>query len=69
MSTKNATQGHTTIEEKESIMKNLQSDGLGSDGSYHSSEDELNHLLQKRGAQKCSDDCDPDYILEQQEVW
>jgi hypothetical protein len=50
-------------------MKNLQSNGSGSDGSYHSSEDELDHLLQKRGAQKCSDDCDPDYILEQQEVW
>jgi hypothetical protein len=64
MSTENAAQGHTTFEEDETIMKNLQSDGSGSDGSYHSPEDELGHLLQKRGAQKGSDDRDPDYIPE-----
>jgi hypothetical protein len=64
MSTENAAQGHTTFEEDEAIMKNLQSDGSGSDGSYHSPEDELSHLLQKRGAQKGSVDCDPDYIPE-----
>jgi hypothetical protein len=50
-------------------MKNWQSDGSGFDGSYHSPEDELGHLLEKRGAQKGSDDRDPDYIPEQQEVW
>jgi hypothetical protein len=65
----NMAQGHTTVEEEEVIMKNWQSDGSGSDGSYHSPEDELSHLLEKRGAQKGSDDRDPDYIPEQQEVW
>jgi hypothetical protein len=65
----NAAQGHTTIEEEEAIMKNLQSDGSGSDGSYHSPEDKLDHLLEKREAQKGSDDRDPNYIPEQQEVW
>jgi hypothetical protein len=50
MSTENAAQGHTMVEEEEeAIMKNLQSDGLGSDGSYYSPEDELSHLLEKRG--------------------
>jgi hypothetical protein len=49
MSTKNAAQGHTTVEEAEAIMKNWQSDGSDSDGSYHSPKNELNHLLEKRG--------------------
>jgi hypothetical protein len=44
MLTENAAQGHTMVEE-EAIMKNLQSDGSGSNGSYHSPEDELGHLL------------------------
>jgi cytochrome b subunit of formate dehydrogenase len=30
--------------------------------------EELSHLLHKRGVQKGSDDRDPDYIPEQQEV-
>jgi hypothetical protein len=50
-------------------MKNWQSDGSGSDESYHSPEDELGRLLEKRGAWKGLDDHDPDYIPEQQEVW
>jgi hypothetical protein len=69
MSMENAAQGYTTIEEEEAIMKNLQSDGLGFDGSYHSPEDELGHLLEKMGAQKGSYDRDPDYISKQQEIW
>jgi hypothetical protein len=66
MSTENAAQGHTTVEEEEeAIMKNLQlGDSNSSSGSYHSSEDEFAHLLPKRRAQKGSDDRDPDYILE-----
>jgi hypothetical protein len=66
MSTENAAQGHTTVEEEEAIMKNWQSDVSG---SYHSPEDELNHLLEKMGARKGSADHDPDYIPEQLEVW
>jgi hypothetical protein len=69
MSIENAAQGHNTVEEEEAIMKNLQSYGSGSDGSYYSPEDELSHLLQKRGARKGLDDHDPDYIPEQQEIW
>jgi hypothetical protein len=66
MSTENAAQGHTTVEEEEeAVMKNLQS---GSSGSYESPEDEFAHLLLKRRAQKGLDDRDPDYIFEQQEV-
>jgi hypothetical protein len=63
--------GHTTVEEEEeAIMKNLQSGGSdSSSGSYHSPEDEFAHLLPKRRAWKCSTDCDPDYIPNQQEVW
>jgi hypothetical protein len=45
MLTENAAQGHTTVEEEKVIMKNLQSDGSGFDGSYHSPEDELGYLL------------------------
>jgi hypothetical protein len=61
MSTENAAQGQTTVEEEESIMKNLQLDGSDSNASYHSPKDKLSHLLEKRGAQKGSDDRDPDY--------
>jgi hypothetical protein len=49
MATENAAQEHTTVEEEEAIMKNLQSDY---DGSYHSPENKLGHLLKKRAAQK-----------------
>jgi hypothetical protein len=66
MSTENVAQGHTTVEKEEAIMNNWQS---YDSGSYHSPEDELGHLLEKRGAQKGLDDRDPDYIPEQQEVW
>jgi hypothetical protein len=55
MSTENAAQEHTTIEEEDeaTIMKNLQSGGSGSSsGSYHSPEDEFTHLLPKKRAQK-----------------
>jgi hypothetical protein len=67
MSKGNAAQGHTTVEEEEeAVMKNLQLGGLG---SYESPEDESAHLLLKRRARKGSNDRDPDYISEQQEVW
>jgi hypothetical protein len=67
MSTENEAQGHTTVEEEEEVvMKNLHS---GGSGSYESPEDEFAHLLPKRRARKGSDDHDPDYIPEQQEVW
>jgi hypothetical protein len=36
--------------------------------SYENPEDELDYLLQKRGAQKGSDEQHPDYIPEE-EVW
>jgi hypothetical protein len=51
-------------------MKNLQSGGSGSSSeSYHSPKDEFTHLLPKRRTRKGSDDHDPNYTLEQQEVW
>jgi hypothetical protein len=51
-------------------MKNLQSAGpCLSSGSYHSPENEFAYLLPKKSTQKGSDDRDPDYILEQQEIW
>jgi hypothetical protein len=59
---------HTTTKEEEAIVRSCQSDGASSDASYHSPKDELSHLLHKRGVQKGSDDRDPDYIPEQQEV-
>jgi hypothetical protein len=71
MSMENVAQGHTTVkEEEEAVMKNLQLGGSGSaSGSYHSPEDEFTHLLLKRRARKSSDDRDPNYIPEQQDVW
>jgi hypothetical protein len=52
------------------VMKNLQTGGSGSSSrSYHSPEDKFAHLLPKRRAQKGSDDRDPNYIPEQQELW
>jgi hypothetical protein len=69
MAMENVSQGHTTVQKEEAIIKNWQSDGSGSDGSYHIPEDELGHLLEKRGTRKGSDDHDPNYIPEQQELW
>jgi hypothetical protein len=69
MTTENAAQEHIVAEEEEVIVKNWQSDDCSSDGSYHSPEDELGHLLEKRGDQKGSDNRDPNYIPEQEEVW
>jgi hypothetical protein len=57
------------VKEEEATIKNWQSYDTGSDGSYHSLEDELNHLLEKREVRKGSDDRGPDYIPEQQGVW
>jgi hypothetical protein len=53
------------VKEEEATIKNWQSYDTGSDGSYHSLEDELNHLLEKREVRKGSDDRGPDYIPEQ----
>jgi hypothetical protein len=66
MSMENVAQGQNMAEEEEAIMNNWQSDDSC---SYHSPEDKLGHLLEKRGSQKGSDGRDLDYILEQQEVW
>jgi hypothetical protein len=52
MAKENVAQEHTTTEEEETIVRNWQSDGIGSDGSYHSPEDELGHLLQNKGLGK-----------------
>jgi hypothetical protein len=74
MATENATERHTTADEEEAtVAMNWQSgdsDNNGSDnnGSYENPEDELGYLLQKRGAQKGSDERDPDYIPKE-EVW
>jgi hypothetical protein len=62
MATKNAAERHTTADEEEvAVAMNWQSgnsDNNGSDnrGSYENLEDELSYLLQKRGAQKGSDE-------------
>jgi hypothetical protein len=42
--------------------------GSNNSGSHENAEDELGHLLQKSGAQKGSNERDPDYIPEE-EVW
>jgi hypothetical protein len=74
MATENATEHHTTTDKEETIVvmnwQSGNSDNNGSDnsGSYENPEDELGYLLQKRGAQKGSDERDPDYIPEE-EVW
>jgi hypothetical protein len=74
MATENTAQGHTTIDEEEAIVAmNWQSDdsnnnGFDNSGSYESPEDKRSYLLQKRGAQKGSDERDPDYIPEE-DVW
>jgi hypothetical protein len=67
-------QGHTTIDEEEIVVAmnsqfdDSNSNGFDNSGSYESPEDELGSLLQKRGAQKGSDERDPNYIPEG-EVW
>jgi hypothetical protein len=74
MVTENAAERHTTVDEEETaVAMNWQSDdsdnnGSDNSGSYETPEDELGYLLQKRGAQKGSDERDPDYIPEE-EVW
>jgi hypothetical protein len=74
MATENATErGKTANEEEAAIAINWQSgdsDNNGSDnsGSYENPEDELDYLLQKRGARKGLDERDPDYIPEE-EAW
>jgi hypothetical protein len=58
MTTENAAQGHTTVEEEEAtIVMNWQSgdsnnNGSNNSGSHESPEDELGYLLQKRGGSK-----------------
>jgi hypothetical protein len=62
MAMENAAERHTTADEEEAtVAMNWQSgnsDNNGSDnsGSYENLEDELGYLLQKRGAQKGSDE-------------
>jgi hypothetical protein len=62
MAMENVTEHHSTADEEESaVAMNWQSgdsDSNGSDnsGSYENPEDELSYLLQKRGAQKGSDE-------------
>jgi hypothetical protein len=74
MVTENAIECHTTANEEEAaVAMNWQSgdsDNNRSDnsGSYENPEDELGYLLHKRGAQKGSDERDPNYIPEE-EVW
>jgi hypothetical protein len=74
MATENAAQGHTTVDEEEvTVELNWQfgdSNNNGSENSrsHENPNDELGYLLQKRGAQKCSDERDPDYIPKE-EVW
>jgi hypothetical protein len=58
MTTENAAQGHTTVDEEEvAVEMNWQfgdSNNIGSDnsGSYENPNDELRYLLQKRGLEK-----------------
>jgi hypothetical protein len=74
MATKNAAERHTTAGEEEVVVAmnwqfgDFDNNGSDNNGSYESPEDELGHLLQKSGAQKVSDERDPDYIPEE-EVW
>jgi hypothetical protein len=70
----NAAECHTTADEEEVIVAmNWQSgdsdkNGFDNSGSHDNPENKLEHLLQKSGAQKGSDEQDPDYIPEE-EVW
>jgi hypothetical protein len=71
MATENVIERHTTVHKDEAtIAMNWQSsdsDNNGSDnsGSYETLKDELSYLLQKRGAQKGSDEQDLNYIPEE----
>jgi hypothetical protein len=62
MTVENAAQGHTTVDEEEvTIDSNWQfgdsnNNGSENSGSHENPEDELGYLLQKRGAQKGSDE-------------
>jgi hypothetical protein len=62
MVTENATQGHTTVDEEEvAVELNWQfgdsnNNGSKNSRSYENPEDELGYLLQKRGAQKGSNE-------------
>jgi hypothetical protein len=62
MAMENAAERHTTADEEEvAVVMNWQSDdsdnnGSDNSGSYENLEDELGYLLQKRGAQKGSDE-------------
>jgi hypothetical protein len=62
MATENVAQGHTTVDEEEVVVEmNWQFDdsnnnGSDNSGSYENPKDELRYLLQKRGAQKGSDE-------------
>jgi hypothetical protein len=62
MATKNVAERHTTTDEEEVVVAmNWQSDdsdnnGSDNSGSYENPEDELDYLLQQRGAQKGSDE-------------
>jgi hypothetical protein len=74
MATENVAQGHTTVDEEEVVVElnrqfgDSNNNGSKNSGSYENPEDELGYLLQKRGAQKGSDERDPDYIPKE-EVW
>jgi hypothetical protein len=74
MAMKNVAQGHTTVDEEDvTVELNRQfgdsnNNGSKNSGSYENPEDELGYLLQKRGAQKGSDERDPNYIPKE-EVW
>jgi hypothetical protein len=74
MVTENAAERHTNADKEEvTVAMNWQSgdsDNNRSDnnGFHENPEDELEHLLQKSGARKGSDERDPDYIPEE-EVW
>jgi hypothetical protein len=74
MTTENVAQGHTIVDEEEVVLElnwkfgDSNNNGFDNDGSYENAEDELGYLLHKRGAQKGSDERDPDYIPKE-EVW
>jgi hypothetical protein len=58
----NAAQGHTTVDEEEVVVElnwqfgDSNNNGSKNSESYENPEDELGYLLQKRGAQKGSDE-------------
>jgi hypothetical protein len=72
MATENVAQGHTIVDEEEVVVEikwlfgDSNNNGSDNSGSYENPEDELSYLLQKMGAQKGSDEQDPDYISEKE---